>query len=684
MKKLFIALILVILAVDVCAQTYPPIILEWKVPLAADDIYTLDLDGDGVKEIYLAVYSGTRSHLYCYDDEGYLQYKLWLDKYGIIYKYRHADERFNIFYPADVDRDGDLDVIAGSDIKGTSVNVQRLYFTEREWVVNIDKIELKWEYELGDLITRVIAWDLDKDGVDEIIASSLEGNIYVFDVNKNIKNKYTLPGSVWDIYIADIDLDTRDEIIAASFDGITVIDDNTVKWEYPTGNRVINVHAADVTNDPGLEIIGLDITDEMYILKNDGSLIWSKKMADPSDISAMNLDRYKTDEMLLLEDVTIYELDGEGNIEWEHSLDEPVKKIHISSLAENEWEDIFVSTYKNLYRFRVNPDYVKHREGTGYYSTARDFFMKSRCKDAIKYATKAREIFREIDDFTGIIQCDAILIHCNDTDNDTDKKNRTANELCNKAEEKFDAGDLGDARAMANDALGMFIEISNGRGSMRCGSLLRKINDKYRGEGDNLYNTGEGFYELKKYENATQYAELAKDVYRLVNSTAGIVKCDLLIGRSRDFMEADRYYLDAQGYVASASYGHAVHYGEMARAIYEGLNSSGDVGKCNSFIGKAQKFVKAEEYVGKAEQYLYSKDYDKATNCTETAKALYVELEYMDGRLGCDLLLEKIKKAQNDDLIILLVEALVALIIILPLLALLVRMLIRRRRQPKL
>ena len=88
------------------------------------------------------------------------------------------------FMPADLNNDRNLDIIAGSSMKGTAFIEERVYYFEIEKSpIEAHNTRSRWDYIMGDIPSEVITLG------GKVVVASLDSNVYVFDqYGKKIRN----------------------------------------------------------------------------------------------------------------------------------------------------------------------------------------------------------------------------------------------------------------------------------------------------------------------------------------------------------------------------------------------------------------------------------------------------------------------------------------------------------------
>jgi outer membrane protein assembly factor BamB len=237
------------------------------------------------------------------DDE----YFLWCYKTGV---WVHSNPSF-----ADIDNDGKLEVVFGSD---------------KIFALNGEDGSLLWSYNEPTASSPSIG-DIDNDGKLEVVVGShnkiyaLNGEdgsllwYYEAEIEELNTATYTSPP------IGDIDNDEKLEVVAHSGKKIYALngEDGSLLWSYETGDTIWNSPSlGDIDNDGKLEVI-IGSGKKIYALNGeDGSLLWSYETGDlvKSSPSLGDIDNDgKLEVVVGTEYGEIYALNGEdGSLLWRY------------------------------------------------------------------------------------------------------------------------------------------------------------------------------------------------------------------------------------------------------------------------------------------------------------------------------------------------------------------------------
>ena len=211
---------------------------------------------------------------------------------------------------ADIDKDGDVEIIVGSSDGLHVINSsgkEEWSYTSKHWPI----------YGLDS--SPAIA-DINNDGEMEIVVGSTcpfdcplnEGQLFVFNSKGTVEWNYTAGYSVSSSpAIADIDGDGELEIIVGSYCydtktnlstyGMLYVFDSKgeVEWSYQTDGAIVSSPAiADIDGDGKMEVIVGSNDGRLYVLNSKGEVEWS----------------YQTDGAIV-SSPAIADIDGDGNLE---------------------------------------------------------------------------------------------------------------------------------------------------------------------------------------------------------------------------------------------------------------------------------------------------------------------------------------------------------------------------------
>jgi outer membrane protein assembly factor BamB len=250
-------------------------------------------------------------------------------------------DRVRALRVGDIDNDGEVEVVAvaaggqvvalsrtGDAIKGS--------YEPQDWITNIsiassdnpETVELVMGSEEKHIfiynsafsqavepilapqgIYTILASDINRDGVAEIIAGAVDDNVYIYTREGTLLWTYKTRDRIRALAAADIDGDGHQEIIIGSEDRtVHVVDDQGyLKWRYYTPHRVLDVYVVDVNRDGQMEIF-LGCGDGcMYVLSAEGEYLWHYEVNDRvRAVCVADIDRDGVDEVVIGSEDRLY------------------------------------------------------------------------------------------------------------------------------------------------------------------------------------------------------------------------------------------------------------------------------------------------------------------------------------------------------------------------------------------
>ncbi len=239
---------------------------------AADDareVFAVDLDGDDDIDVLSA---GTHGGIDWYENDGNQTFTPHaITSFGGAYS----------VYAADVDGDGDLDVLSAHSYSN--------YFNRIDWYEN----DGNQNFSLHNIATgvqgarSVHAADVDRDGDMDVLSASWFNDAIIWYENDGAQHFTphvitTAADGARDVYTADVDEDGDIDVLSASWgDGTIAWYENdrgqnfTAQAISTTADFAQSVYAADVDGDSDVDVLstsGLDNSDdEVAWYENDGS-----------------------------------------------------------------------------------------------------------------------------------------------------------------------------------------------------------------------------------------------------------------------------------------------------------------------------------------------------------------------------------------------------------------------------
>jgi hypothetical protein len=277
---------------------------------AIADVEIGDINGDGVNEIAVATY-GTDlypGYILIFYNNGSICWRYNLDDFATPVTQRLGT--YNVAF-ADLDNDGTNEIV-------TSTIDHYIFAIESNGT-------LYWTYKMdGETIWRISAGDLNRDGADDVVAGSEWSTIYAIDGNGTLLWSNPMKPSCDALFtVDDLDRDGNNEVIIGSFDGYvyTINCMGEVIWKYYVGKEMETVVVGNMDADLELEIIAApgSFNNFLIALESNGTFLW----------------RYETEGWPY--GLTMGDIDGDGNLEaLASSFDHYVYAInHIPKIQAN-------------------------------------------------------------------------------------------------------------------------------------------------------------------------------------------------------------------------------------------------------------------------------------------------------------------------------------------------------------
>ena len=296
-----------------------------------------------------------------------------------------ADDWVTTVHAADIDGDGDFEVVIGSrdgcvrvltrkgELKWRKVEDHSEWVGSIYSVDNIDALDSTrviagmrnnkvvgltetgkrlWSYAADQVIRRVRVVDIDGDGKAEVLIGSEDFGIHALSCETGeLLWKYKTNGWIRSVFAVDIDGDGDLEVLAASGDQhIYVLDhQGQLKKKIYTGNKVHSLHAVDLDHDGQIEILVGSNAKDLYAMTLDGEIKWHFHPENRiHSINAVDLNKDGYYEIVAgSEDEHIYILDHQGNLLWKHFLGQRIFSLYTVDLNRDGIDEILAGAEDN-------------------------------------------------------------------------------------------------------------------------------------------------------------------------------------------------------------------------------------------------------------------------------------------------------------------------------------------------
>jgi len=624
------------------AESFEPLRYKITYPTPADNFYFLDLYKNNRTNIYVCSYDNNRNKGYVnvYTLNGT---RLW----GTYFRGKeeadecvYMDEDIRRIYVDDIDNNHDLDIIVASALRGEKINLNPLYYFERETdeETGLHMLVQRWKYTgFEGIATDIAAADVNNDKKKEIIVASSLGYVYILkDTGVKETKNYVRPRMISKTYwfsteIADMETDLNNEIVPERLREIIgkkgyKLNENAQCFitahqnlfkTYPDDWRVSDNNQTFGLRKEGYELKVYNETLEPRIVSSYRltASVANKYVLDGAVYSIFtdDLDGDGVQEIAAGTYQSIYFIDG--SITWRNKLNERIKKVYATRLSGDQ-SYLVIGT-----------------DGDNVYTIGPDGKLKSQM---------------EIWNVTDIIALDI--------DNDTQTEILAAVEDNIRA--YYINGSFKWNYSVGKKILSLKVMSPTEIGvSTAHGIDILETDNRYwiNKEAYKYYEQAQNYYLNRDCRNAMVPLEKARDLFRQINNSEGLLLCDNIDENCKhDFDRqrlADEYYAQAEKYFQEKNYADALTNVEKAMEIYVEIGDQSSVTwKCYPLKLKIEqeingiKMDEAEKLFANAYVQYTKDDYVNATANLEKALAIYTEINYTKGIEECAALSAEIEK----------------------------------------
>jgi outer membrane protein assembly factor BamB len=305
----------------------------------AGSVATGDVDFDGIDDVAFSSYYGGNNF-------GLLNGVNGLPNWNL----SHSTEMIST-HIADIDEDGDLEIITGDDAGDV--------------FVYDDHGVLEWSSTVGGEIYVLDSHDVDNDTELELVVGTQVGtnkvSLFEGDISTPIWS-YTSSGYVYDISYGDIDGDGFGDIAVAASTDLIVLNntDGSLVWSYTS--RIYAVGCADFDID-GVFDVAAGGTDDTSWPPNPTKTVWALKTGFSQKLWEYDIDQYGS--AVALDDFnndgcedavavtsaidTVYVVDGKnGSLMWSWVGTDGLHSVATGDFDNDGFPDVAVGGYDNI------------------------------------------------------------------------------------------------------------------------------------------------------------------------------------------------------------------------------------------------------------------------------------------------------------------------------------------------
>ncbi|RKY29490.1 MAG: hypothetical protein DRP74_08750, partial [Candidatus Omnitrophota bacterium] len=176
-------------------------------------------------------------------------------------------------------------------------------------------------WEITRSFTAMKVYDLDSDGLPEIVAGDKYGRIYLIQHDGTYQTIFTLDSSVKIIKVADITGDTSPEILIATQNKLYATSTTTILWNVNT--NILDLATGDVDNDGSTEIL---IGGQNFVksLNSKGSEEWGA-FSNNTRVAVGDVDNDRKVEFVISDGTNVILCEGYDSTIWTFDVGNPVK-----------------------------------------------------------------------------------------------------------------------------------------------------------------------------------------------------------------------------------------------------------------------------------------------------------------------------------------------------------------------
>ena len=664
------------------AESFDPLRHKMTYPTPADNFYFLDLYKNNKRDLYVCSYDDNRNKGYVnvYIENGT---RIW----GTYFRGKeeadecvYMDENIRRIYVDDINNNKDLDIIVSTALRGEKINLNPLYYFERETdeETGLHMLVQRWKYAgFEGIATGIEAADVNNDKIKEIIAASSLGFIYILgDTGVKETKKYVRPRMIEKKYwfsteIADMEADLNNEIVPERFRDILKQKGCILEEE---ANCVITAHTDLFRTYPDDWRISdrnytFGLRKEGYALKIYNETLGSK-IVSSYRLTASVLNKYVLDgavysiftgdvdgdgqpEIVAGTYESIYLIDG--SITWRYQVNERIQKVYATKLSGEQSYTVIGTDGDKIYS--VGPDGnlkseievwnvtdiaaldIDNDTETEILAAVKDSIIAYYTNGSFKWNySVGREILSlRVLSPTEIAVSTGKNIQLLETDNRF-RINAEAYKYYRQAQGYYLNRDCRNAMVPLEKARELFKQINNSEGLLLCDNIDEMCQHDFDKQklADEYYAQAEKYFQENNYEQAKSHVEKAIDIYIEIGDSSSVTwKCYPLKQKIEEQIfkikleEADRLYSNAYVQYTKDDYVNATTYLEKALGIYKEINYTKGIEDCDSLsadIEKKQKMRTADEAYEEAKKMLEALEYKEAMPSLEKALAIYQEI----------------------------------------------------------
>ncbi|MFH0861980.1 MAG: hypothetical protein V1875_03020 [Candidatus Altiarchaeota archaeon] len=497
-------------------------------------IYVLDVDGEGGPEAY-AVSVGERTMVYAYDLEGNLLYETVASREG---GQESGKEETYTAAVSDIDRNGFPDIVTSAVINAGLITDHRLYRFQRMPDVHLKRTYTRLEWMVRGIgqVTSISFRDVDGDGKEEIITSSMDDTVRVFAQNGSEILNITTEFSLWHVTpvppagnASELKNKTVKDysFLAGGYGGMTLVDARGYAvWNVSSGDKYENTIVADLKGDGIPQYIGYS-NGMLRSYDNGGNEIWTAKAEKTADLGTVGIQKNRylvvaSDDMLLF-------LDKEGKELLRYRLRERAQAVKVSEEGANPM--IIVGLRDGIQAVSIDMGFFIGKEADATYAKALAAFAGKEYNISAEYARSAYTAYDRMSAKSNASDARYLEMKALDI--------ALADDAFKKAEKYAQEGKYAQAEPHLKNARAAYLRHNFTDGLERSAKLDERMgnyirdaekNAGARAEADGLLGSAEAQYVNGTGDMCLEYARKAVEKYRAIGDPQAALSAERLIG----------------------------------------------------------------------------------------------------------------------------------------------------------
>ena len=491
-------------------------------------VFSFDLDKKNGPEIYAVTYLENRAMLYVFDWEGNPSFVTTISREG---SQEAGKETVQNALVTDLDDNKFLDIITATEIQASGIMNHRVYRMQRIPEEGLERLYNRFVWMAKDTgrVTGLEIADVNADGLNEMITSSTDDTVKVYDLDGPELLRLTLTSSLWDVTpmppeksssnkTSEVSNKTLGQIsgsaylAAGSKNLYLILGDGTIIWQRPCESRFQASKSFDVNGDGRPEYLGL-CADNLRVYDYKGQQLWEYNATKSVAIDSVQFPGVSGRYTVLAAGKSLVFLGRFGKEVFVQNVSETI--LSARTFEYKGESKILVGSMESLSSFDINNGYFR----------------------------------------------------ANDAESSLDEALRSYN-----AENFTWAANRSREAALIYEELGLYGNQSS--------ALTLAQNSETLIEADGLYEKASSEYMAKNFNQSREYALSAKDLYKQVGYLKGVNKSRELesLGKDKtskivdnvvDRSRGDEYYTKAEAYYIQSEYSESTRYAQMALAEYQ-------------------------------------------------------------------------------------------------------------------